>query len=78
MKRISALLVLIALLLSVSTCALADEKALIFYYDYSENIDTTGLDVDAISQASMAGTKARDMMLLVVSRVFRCSCSKKT
>ena len=65
-KRISALLVLIALLLSVGTSAIAEEKALIFYYDYSENIDTTGLDVDAISQASMAETKARDISNLLV------------
>ena len=66
MKRISTLLVLIALLLFVGTGALAEEKALIFYYDYSENIDPTGLDVDAISQASMAGTKARDISNLLV------------
>ena len=30
-------------------------KNLIIYFDYSENIDTTGLDVDAISQASLRG-----------------------
>ena len=29
-------------------------SGLIVYFDYSENIDTTGLDVDAVSQASMA------------------------
>lgn len=31
------------------------EKSLVIYYDYSENIDTTGLDVDAISSASLRG-----------------------
>ena len=66
MKRINAMLVLIALLLAVGSNALAEEKTLIFYYDYSENIDTTGLDVDAISQASMAGTKARDISNLLI------------
>ena len=66
MKRINAMLVLIALLLAVGSNALAEEKTLIFYYDYSENIDTTGQDVDAISQASMAGTKARDISNLLI------------
>ena len=65
MKRIVALLVLISMLL-VSMTAAAEGKALIFYYDYSENINTEGLDVDAISQASMAGTKARDISNLLV------------
>ena len=30
-------------------------KSLVIYFDYSENIDTAGLDVDAISQASLRG-----------------------
>ena len=30
-------------------------KSLVIYFDYSENIDTTGLDVDAITQASLRG-----------------------
>ena len=30
------------------------EKALIVYFDYSENINTEGLDIDAVSQASIA------------------------
>ena len=30
-------------------------KSLVIYFDYSENIDTTGLDVDAISSASLRG-----------------------
>lgn len=66
MKRIISIFVMVALLLTAAATAMAEEKALIFYYDYSENIDTTGLDVDAISQASMAGTKARDISNLLV------------
>ena len=66
MKRIISIFVMVALLLTAVATAMAEEKALIFYYDYSENIDTTGLDVDAISQASMAGTKARDISNLLV------------
>ena len=30
-------------------------KSLVVYFDYSENIDTTGMDVDAISSASLRG-----------------------
>lgn len=30
-------------------------RSLVVYLDYSENIDTTGLDVDAITQASLRG-----------------------
>ena len=61
MKKLISLLAIIAMMLCVFS-ANADEtgKSLIFYYDYSENIDTTGLDVDAISQASMAGVQGRD------------------
>ena len=32
-----------------------NEKSIVVYFDYSENIDTTGLDVDAISSASLRG-----------------------
>lgn len=50
-------LLLFSLLASVGiSYADKEEKALILYFDYSENIDTTGLDADAVSQASMAGT----------------------
>ena len=66
MKRIISIFLMVALLLTAAATSMAEEKALIFYYDYSENIDTTGLDVDAISQASMAGTKARDISNLLV------------
>ena len=67
MKKMLTMLLLLSLIASVSV-GLAEEagKSLIFYYDYSENIDTTGLDVDAISQASMAGTRARDNSNLLV------------
>ena len=67
MKKLISLLAIIAMMLCVFS-ANAEEtgKSLVFYYDYSENIDTTGLDVDAISQASMAGTRARDNSNLLV------------
>lgn len=67
MKKFLALMLLLSLF-TISGSALADDtgRSLIFYFDYSENIDTTGLDVDAISQASMAGTRARDMSNLLV------------
>ena len=32
-----------------------DKRSLVIYFDYSENIDTTGMDVDAISTASLRG-----------------------
>ena len=67
MKKLISLLTIIAMMLCVfSANAEATGKSLIFYYDYSENIDTTGLDVDAISQASMAGTRTRDNSNLLV------------
>ena len=61
MKKLITLLAIITMLLCTFS-ANAEEagKSLIFYYDYSENIDTTGLNVDAISQASMAGVQGRD------------------
>ena len=67
MKKFLALMLLLSLF-AVGGSALADDssRSLIFYFDYSENIDTKGLDVDAISQASMAGTRARDMSNLLV------------
>ena len=55
MKKLISLMAIIMMLLCIfSANAEGTGKSLIFYYDYSENIDTTGLDVDAISQASMA------------------------
>ena len=67
MKKLISLMAIIMMLLCIfSTNAEGTGKSLIFYYDYSENIDTTGLDVDAVSQASMAGTRARDTSNLLV------------
>lgn len=67
MKRIFALLLTLSIF-AIGGAALAEEadRSLIFYFDYSENIITDGLDVDAISQASMAGTRARDLSNLLV------------
>ena len=68
MKRIVTLLVLVSLLL-VSISAAAEEKALIIYFDYSENINTEGLDVDAVSSASIAegpGVRERSNLLVMV------------
>ena len=65
-KLICLLLALLTIIACVPAIAEQESKALILYFDYSENIDTTGLDVDAISQASMAGTRARDMSNLLV------------
>ena len=65
-KLICLLLALLTVIACVPVLAEHESKALVLYFDYSENIDTTGLDVDAISQASMAGTRARDMSNLLV------------
>ena len=68
MKRIVTLFVLISMLL-VSITASAEGKALIIYYDYSENINTEGLDVDAVSSASIAegqGIRDRSNLLVMV------------
>ena len=65
-KLISLMLAAVLLLTALPVMAESNGKALIIYFDYSENIDTTGLDVDAISQASMAGTRARDNSNLLV------------
>lgn len=50
MKRIFAFLLTLSLF-AMGGAALAEEtgRSLIFYFDYSENIITDGLDVDAIS-----------------------------
>ena len=37
-----------------TTGAQPGSNVLVLYFDYSENIDTTGMDVDAVSQASIA------------------------
>ena len=65
-KLICLLLALLTVIACFPVLAEQESKALVLYFDYSENIDTTGLDVDAISQASMAGTRARDMSNLLV------------
>ena len=65
-KLICLLLALLTVIACVPAIAEQESKALVLYFDYSENIDTTGLDVDAISQASMAGTRARDTSNLLV------------
>lgn len=65
-KLICLLLSLLTVIACVPVLAEQESKALVLYFDYSENIDTTGLDVDAISQASMAGTRARDNSNLLV------------
>ena len=65
-KLICLLLSLLTMIACVPAIAEQESKALVLYFDYSENIDTTGLDVDAISQASMAGTRARDNSNLLV------------
>lgn len=67
MKKWITILLLFSLLASVGIGYAAEEKKpLILYFDYSENIDAAGLNVDAISQASMAGTRARDQSNLLV------------
>ena len=59
MKRMITLLLAVLALAGVlmgRNTSLAEEagKSMIIYFDYSENIDTTGMDVDAVSQASIA------------------------
>lgn len=68
MKRIIALLFFV-LMLSVPLSAMAEGlgNSIIIYFDYSENIVTDGLDVDAISSASVAeGPGVRDIGNLLV------------
>ena len=70
MKKMLAILLLLSLLASVSI-GLAEEggKSLIIYFDYSENINIEGLDVDAISSASIAegpGVRDRSNLLVMV------------
>ena len=68
MKKVLSMVFALALLFSCAQAFAEESRSLIIYFDYSENIDTTGLDVDAISQASMAGTRARDMGNLLVMK----------
>ena len=54
-KIILVCLAILTLILSASPAMAAKpEKAMIIYFDYSENIDPEGIDIDAISQASIA------------------------
>ena len=69
MKKYFAMLLLVVMLGSVWSASAEDAgKALIIYFDYSENIDTTGMDVDAISHASILGTRERDISNLLVQK----------
>ena len=68
MKKIIVVL-FIVLMLSVPLFALAEGlgNSIIIYFDYSENIVTDGLDVDAVSSASVAeGPGVRDIGNLLV------------
>ena len=65
----SMVLLFIVLMLSVSLSAVAEGlgNSIIIYFDYSENIVTDGLDVDAVSSASVAeGPGVRDIGNLLV------------
>ena len=65
----SMVLLFIVLMLSVSLSAMAEGlgNSIIIYFDYSENIATDGLDVDAVSSASVAeGPGVRDIGNLLV------------
>ena len=68
MEKVLSLVFALILLLTCFQAVAEESKSLIIYFDYSENIDTTGLDVDAITQASMAGTIARDRGNLLVMK----------
>jgi len=68
MKKAFCLFFALALMMTCFQAFAEESKSLIIYFDYSENIDTTGMDVDAISQASMAGTLARDRGNLLVMK----------
>ena len=68
MKRTIVVLVM-AFLLSMGATSLAEGlgNSIIIYFDYSENIVTDGLDVDAVSSASVAeGPGVRDIGNLLV------------
>jgi len=68
MKKVFCLFFELVLMMTCFQAVAEESKSLIIYFDYSENIDITGLDVDAISQASMAGTRARDRGNLLVMK----------
>jgi len=68
MKKAIGTILLVSVLLLLISATAEGSRELIIYFDYSENILTDGMDVDAISQASMAGTRARDRGNLLVMK----------
>ena len=73
MKRTIAVLVM-AFLLSMGATSLAEGlgNSIIIYFDYSENIVTDGLDVDAVSSASVAegpGVREIGNLLVMVDQI---------
>ena len=73
MKKIIVVL-FIDLMLSVPLFALAEGlgNSIIIYFDYSENIVTDGLDVDAVSSASVAegpGVREIGNLLVMVDQI---------
>ncbi|MBQ3305028.1 MAG: NAD(P)H-dependent oxidoreductase [Clostridia bacterium] len=73
MKKIIVVL-FIVLMLSVPLFALAEGlgNSIIIYFDYSENIVTDGLDVDAVSSASVAegpGVREIGNLLVMVDQI---------
>ena len=53
-KLISLMLAAVLLLTALPVMAESNGNALIIYFDYSENIDTNGLDVDAIADVTIS------------------------
>ena len=52
----------------VSTSQQSSNKSIVLYFDYSNNIDTKGLDVDTISSASLHGEdngNTKNLVLMV-------------
>lgn len=68
MKKVIGTIILVSVFFLLVSATAEGSRELIIYFDYSENILTDGLDVDAISQASMAGTLARDRGNLLVMK----------
>ena len=70
MKRFIVMaMALILILTGMSAGAEKPSGALIIYFDYSENINTEGLDADAVSSASIAegmGIRERSNLLVMV------------
>ena len=68
-KLICLLLALLTIIACVPVLAEQESKALVLYFDYSENIDTTGLDVDAISfiNDSLASVRVNAFLFSIFS-----------